>query len=33
LETGSVVLEGSGQDLLNDDRVRAVYLGGEVAAS
>jgi branched-chain amino acid transport system ATP-binding protein len=33
LETGSVVLEGTGQDLLNDDRVRAVYLGGEVAAS
>jgi branched-chain amino acid transport system ATP-binding protein len=33
LETGSVVLAGTGQDLLNDDRVRAVYLGGEVAAS
>lgn len=33
LETGSVVLEGTGHDLLNDDRVRAVYLGGEVAAS
>jgi branched-chain amino acid transport system ATP-binding protein len=33
LETGSVVLSGSGADLLADDRVRAVYLGGEVAAS
>jgi branched-chain amino acid transport system ATP-binding protein len=33
LETGSVVLSGAGQDLLNDERVRAVYLGGEVAAS
>lgn len=33
LETGSVVLSGMGQDLLADDRVRAVYLGGEVAAS
>jgi branched-chain amino acid transport system ATP-binding protein len=33
LETGSVVLSGTGQELLNDDRVRAVYLGGEVAAS
>jgi branched-chain amino acid transport system ATP-binding protein len=33
LETGSVVLEGSGQELLDDPRVRAVYLGGEAAAS
>jgi branched-chain amino acid transport system ATP-binding protein len=33
LETGSVVLSGTGQELLVDERVRAVYLGGEVAAS
>ncbi|MDQ6851017.1 MAG: ABC transporter ATP-binding protein [Actinomycetota bacterium] len=33
LETGSVVLSGTGKQLLADDRVRAVYLGGEVAAS
>jgi branched-chain amino acid transport system ATP-binding protein len=33
LETGSVVLEGSGQELLDDPRVRAVYLGGEAEAS
>ncbi|MGI8679747.1 MAG: ABC transporter ATP-binding protein [Jatrophihabitans sp.] len=31
LETGNVVLSGTGQELLADDRVRAVYLGGEVA--
>ena len=28
LETGRVVKEGSGQDLLGDDAVRAAYLGG-----
>ncbi|MEO6885311.1 MAG: ABC transporter ATP-binding protein, partial [Jatrophihabitantaceae bacterium] len=33
LESGSVVLSGAGKDLLADERVRAVYLGGEVAAS
>jgi branched-chain amino acid transport system ATP-binding protein len=33
LETGSVVLAGTGQELLEDERVRAIYLGGEVAAS
>ena len=27
LENGKVVLSGSGQDLLNDDKVRAAYLG------
>jgi branched-chain amino acid transport system ATP-binding protein len=33
LETGEIVLEGSGQELLADDRVRAAYLGEEIAAS
>jgi branched-chain amino acid transport system ATP-binding protein len=28
LETGSIVLEGEGQTLLHDQRVRAAYLGG-----
>ncbi|SHF59847.1 amino acid/amide ABC transporter ATP-binding protein 2, HAAT family [Jatrophihabitans endophyticus] len=32
LETGAVALDGSGSDLLVDDRVRALYLGGEVAS-
>jgi branched-chain amino acid transport system ATP-binding protein len=27
LETGNVVLTGSGQDLLSDPRVREAYLG------
>jgi len=27
LETGAVVLEGPGDDLLGDERVRKVYLG------
>jgi branched-chain amino acid transport system ATP-binding protein len=33
LETGEIVLHGSGQELLADDRVRAAYLGEEIAAS
>ena len=33
LETGELVLEGSGRDLLADDRIRAAYLGEEIAAS
>jgi branched-chain amino acid transport system ATP-binding protein len=33
LETGEVVLEGTGAELLADDRVRAAYLGEEIAAS
>jgi branched-chain amino acid transport system ATP-binding protein len=33
LETGELVLTGSGQDLLADERVRAAYLGEEIAAS
>ncbi|MDQ2749158.1 MAG: ABC transporter ATP-binding protein [Actinomycetota bacterium] len=33
LETGEIVLEGTGQDLLADDRIRAAYLGEEIAAS
>jgi branched-chain amino acid transport system ATP-binding protein len=33
LETGEVVLQGTGQDLLADDRVRAAYLGEEIVAS
>ena len=30
IETGNVVLEGSAQDLLEDPRVQAAYLGGKV---
>ncbi|HJQ42087.1 MAG TPA: ABC transporter ATP-binding protein [Jatrophihabitantaceae bacterium] len=33
LETGEIVLSGTGQELLADDRVRAAYLGEEIAAS
>ena len=33
LETGEIVLDGTGQELLADDRVRAAYLGEEIAAS
>ncbi|MFN2563362.1 MAG: ABC transporter ATP-binding protein [Jatrophihabitans sp.] len=33
LETGDIVLEGTGQELLADDRIRAAYLGEEIAAS
>ncbi|MEO7261350.1 MAG: ABC transporter ATP-binding protein [Jatrophihabitantaceae bacterium] len=32
LETGEVVLTGTGRELLADDRVRAAYLGEEIAA-
>ena len=30
LTTGSVALSGSSSDLLNDDRVKQLYLGGEL---
>jgi branched-chain amino acid transport system ATP-binding protein len=33
LETGEIVLSGSGSELLADDRVRAAYLGEEIAVS
>ena len=33
LETGEIVLSGTGQELLADDRIRAAYLGEEIAAS
>jgi branched-chain amino acid transport system ATP-binding protein len=33
LETGEIVLQGTGRELLADDRVRAAYLGEEIAAS
>jgi branched-chain amino acid transport system ATP-binding protein len=33
METGEIVLEGTGQALLADDRIRAAYLGEEIAAS
>jgi branched-chain amino acid transport system ATP-binding protein len=33
LETGEIVLAGTGQELLADDRIRAAYLGEEIAAS
>jgi branched-chain amino acid transport system ATP-binding protein len=32
LETGEIVLSGSGRELLADDRVRAAYLGEEISA-
>jgi branched-chain amino acid transport system ATP-binding protein len=32
LETGELVLQGSGDELLADDRVRAAYLGEEIAS-
>ena len=32
LETGEVVLAGTGRDLLADDRIRAAYLGEELAS-
>jgi branched-chain amino acid transport system ATP-binding protein len=33
LETGEIVLEGGGRELLADDRIRAAYLGEEIAAT
>jgi branched-chain amino acid transport system ATP-binding protein len=33
LETGEIVLSGTGSELLADDRVRAAYLGEEIASS
>lgn len=30
MATGSVVLEGVSKDLMNDDRIKAAYLGGEI---
>ena len=33
LETGEIVLQGTGSELLADDRIRAAYLGEEIAAS
>ena len=33
LETGEIVLSGTGRELLADDRVRAAYLGEEIAVS
>jgi branched-chain amino acid transport system ATP-binding protein len=32
LETGEIVLQGTGSELLADDRVRAAYLGEEIAS-
>ena len=31
LETGEIVLSGTGSELLADDRIRAAYLGEEIA--
>ena len=33
LETGEIALQGTGSELLADDRIRAAYLGEEIAAS
>jgi len=33
LETGELVLQGTGSELLADDRIRAAYLGEEIATS
>jgi branched-chain amino acid transport system ATP-binding protein len=33
LETGEIVLQGTGRELLADDRVRAAYLGEEIATA
>jgi branched-chain amino acid transport system ATP-binding protein len=33
LETGDIVLQGTGKELLADERIRAAYLGEEIAAS
>ena len=32
LETGELVLSGTGAELLADDRIRAAYLGEELAS-
>jgi branched-chain amino acid transport system ATP-binding protein len=32
LETGEIVLEGAGHELLADDRIRAAYLGEEITS-
>ena len=32
LETGEIALEGTGADLLTDDRVRVAYLGEEITS-
>ena len=32
LETGELVLSGTGRELLADDRIRAAYLGEELAS-
>jgi branched-chain amino acid transport system ATP-binding protein len=29
LETGEIVLNGTGEELMNDPKVQAAYLGGE----
>jgi branched-chain amino acid transport system ATP-binding protein len=33
LQTGRVVLEGTAESLLGDERIRDAYLGGEAAAT
>jgi len=30
MATGNVVLSGASKDLINDDRIKAAYLGGEL---
>jgi branched-chain amino acid transport system ATP-binding protein len=31
LEVGTISMEGTGQELLNDERVQSAYLGGHVS--
>jgi len=30
LSTGNIVIQGNSKELLNDDRIKAAYLGGDI---